>query len=105
MGSAASTSVTDSLHETSCQLHRGREKTVGQPRPDSVILSAQAWQQLARSLRLTKREIQIVRGIFDDQTELAIAANLGISTHTVHTHVERLHRKRGRWIGFRWFCW
>jgi DNA-binding NarL/FixJ family response regulator len=37
--------------------------------------------------------LQIVRAVFDDQTEYAIAADLGISPHTVHTHFERLHRK------------
>jgi hypothetical protein len=34
-----------------------------------------------------------VRGVFDGRKESAIAADLGISPHTVHTHVERLHRK------------
>jgi DNA-binding CsgD family transcriptional regulator len=52
-----------------------------------------AWTEIGRSLRLTRRELQIVRGIFDDCTEFAIGAGLGISAHTVHTHMERLHRK------------
>lgn len=39
------------------------------------------------------RELQIVRGLFDDTTEEAVAAELGISTHTVHTHLERLRHK------------
>jgi DNA-binding CsgD family transcriptional regulator len=34
-----------------------------------------------------------MQAVFDDQKETAIAANLGISTHTVHTHLERLYRK------------
>jgi len=48
-----------------------------------------------RSLGLSLREEQIVRAIFDDCTESAIASDLGISPHTVHTHVERLHQKLG----------
>ncbi len=31
--------------------------------------------------------------MFDDRTEFAIAADLGITRRTVHTHFERLHRK------------
>jgi DNA-binding NarL/FixJ family response regulator len=57
------------------------------------MFSEQAWAEIARSLRLSARELQIVRAVFDDQTEYAIAADLGISPHTVHTHFERLHRK------------
>ena len=57
------------------------------------MFSEQAWSEIARSLRLSPRELQILRGIFDDHTEFAIAANLGISPHTVHTHVDRVHRK------------
>lgn len=39
------------------------------------------------------RELQIIRGVFDDRTEFNIATGLNISPHTVHTHVERLHHK------------
>jgi DNA-binding CsgD family transcriptional regulator len=48
---------------------------------------------MARGLRLSQREVEIVRGMFDGLTEPAIASGLGISSRTVHTHVERLHRK------------
>ena len=57
------------------------------------MLSDQAWAEIARSLKLSGRELQIAHGVFDDRTEFAIAAELGISPHTVHTHVERLHHK------------
>jgi DNA-binding NarL/FixJ family response regulator len=57
------------------------------------MLSDQAWAEIARSLKLSGREVQIVRGLFDDEIEYAIAASLDISPHTVHTHIERLHRK------------
>ena len=66
-----------------------------QRRLTSTIFPERAWEQIAHSLRLTRREAQIVRGAFDDRTELAMARDLGISIHTVHTHVERLHRKLG----------
>jgi DNA-binding CsgD family transcriptional regulator len=57
------------------------------------MFSEQAWLEIARSLTLSPRELQIVRGVFDDRTEFALAADLGISPHTVHTHIERLHQK------------
>jgi DNA-binding NarL/FixJ family response regulator len=57
------------------------------------MFSEQAWSEIARSLELSPRELQIVRGVFDDRTEFAVAADLGISPHTVHTHIERLHQK------------
>jgi DNA-binding NarL/FixJ family response regulator len=59
----------------------------------STIFSERAWEQVARRLRLSRRELEVVRGVFDGWTESAIAAGLRISARTVHTHVERLHRK------------
>ena len=61
----------------------------------SALFTEQTWEQIARSLGLSGREVQIVRGVFDDRVESTIAADLGISTHTVHTHFDRLHRKLG----------
>ena len=59
------------------------------------MFSEQAWAEIARSFELSPRELQIVRGVFDNRIELAIAADLGISPHTVHSHIERLHHKLG----------
>jgi len=56
-------------------------------------LDAAAWREISRGLKLSDRELQIIRGIFDDEPEGAIAAGLGISVHTVRTHVGRLRRK------------
>ena len=61
----------------------------------SAIFSEQAWGELGASLQLSRRELQTVRGIFDDRKESAIASELGISAHTVHTHMERLRHKLG----------
>jgi DNA-binding CsgD family transcriptional regulator len=57
------------------------------------MFSEQAWEKIGRSLRLSGRELEIVRQVFDDRTEFAIANNLHLSTHTVHTHCERLYHK------------
>lgn len=61
----------------------------------AALWSEQAWKAVAGSLGLSGREVEIIRGVFDDQTEMVIASNLGISPHTVHTHLERLHHKLG----------
>jgi DNA-binding NarL/FixJ family response regulator len=61
----------------------------------AVMFSEQAWSEIGKSLSLSGRELQIVRGVFDDLTEHAIAADLHISPHTVHSHIDRLHRKLG----------
>ena len=57
------------------------------------MFSNQAWGEIACSLKLSGRELQIVREVFDDRTEFAIGNNLHLSPHTVHTHCERLYRK------------
>ena len=61
--------------------------------PSSTMFSEKAWLEISRSLALSARELQIVRGVFDDRTEFAIAIDLGMSPHTVHTHIHRLHQK------------
>jgi ATP/maltotriose-dependent transcriptional regulator MalT len=64
-------------------------------RRDRSILPRDAWETIAKSLRISDRELEIVQGIFDDRKEFAIADELKISMHTVHTHLERLYRKLG----------
>ena len=64
-------------------------------RRDRSILPYDAWRVIANSLRISDRELQIIQEIFDDRKESAIAADLTISVHTVHTHLERLYRKLG----------
>jgi DNA-binding CsgD family transcriptional regulator len=59
----------------------------------SAIFAEQAWINMARTLRLSRRELDILRGMFDGLTESAIAIGLSVSLRTVRTHVERLHRK------------
>ena len=61
----------------------------------SGIFAERTWAGIADSLHLSGRELQIVRGVFDNRTELAIAADLSISPHTVHSHFRRLHQKLG----------
>ena len=61
--------------------------------PGHQLLRVEEWRHAARALHLSGRELEIARAIFEDRTESVIAKDLGISPHTVHTHVERLYRK------------
>lgn len=57
------------------------------------MLSLSSWADLSAALRLSPRELDIVRHIFDDHKELAIGRALGISSHTVNTYLQRLYHK------------
>jgi DNA-binding CsgD family transcriptional regulator len=57
------------------------------------LLTGEAWSLAGTALHLSGRELQIVREVFDNRTQLALAANLGISRHTANTHLEWLYRK------------
>ena len=60
--------------------------------PDSPILRRD-WDAICAELGLSPREIQVGRAILANMPDSRIAATLGISVHTVHTHLERMYRK------------
>lgn len=59
------------------------------------FLEPPEWEAIILALELCRRETQIVCGIMEAQSEAQLAANLGISTHTVHTYIDRLYRRLG----------
>ncbi|MEI8376073.1 MAG: helix-turn-helix transcriptional regulator [Planctomycetota bacterium] len=59
------------------------------------LLTDEQWLRIASRLALSHREVEIVRIVFEDENERAIAAELGISPNTVHTHLKRLYTKLG----------
>ena len=59
------------------------------------VLSTGEWQVVDSELGLTAREREIVELVLADVKESAMGAELGISPHTVHTHLERVYRKVG----------
>ncbi len=61
----------------------------------SSIFSKREWDELGCDLKLSSRELQLVRGIFDDKTEKAIAYDLSISVHTVHAYLIRIYQTLG----------
>ena len=58
-----------------------------------AFLAPHRWTVIANALGLSGRELDVVRCILDGRSEESTAGVLGISSHTVHTHVDRLHRK------------
>ena len=59
----------------------------------AALLSDQAWREIARTLSITKRELEIVQRVFDNQHETEIATRIKISPHTVHMHLNCLFKK------------
>ena len=57
------------------------------------MLTSTQWRGIVACLRLTAREAQILMRVFENKKDLAIAMDLGISAHTVHTYFERMYRK------------
>jgi DNA-binding CsgD family transcriptional regulator len=62
-----------------------------------ALLDDYAWTAIRNALRLSVRELQIVTSLIEDriETDEGIGRALGISPHTVHTHLERLYKKIG----------
>lgn len=69
-----------------------RQPMAGVPQ-DRASLSIADWARLMQALRLSPRESEIVLRMLVDEKESLIARHLRISSHTVHTHLERLYRK------------
>lgn len=65
------------------------------PSPAATILSHAVWGQIAASLRLTRRELGLARGVFDQTTRDAMAADLGLSAKTVKSEMRHLFAKLG----------
>ena len=59
------------------------------------LLPSFAWAYLQTRMNLSPREADIVRYLTLDEPEASMAHLLGISPHTVHTHLGRLYRKLG----------
>jgi len=58
-----------------------------------VVLAFQRQGKVADRYVLSGRERQVLRCLEDGQTYKEIAAELGVSPHTVHTHIKRIYEK------------
>ena len=68
-------------------------KLMQDPLSDASPLLEAEWDRIARQLELSPRELQIVRLVTVDAKEHTIARRLGISIHTVHSHLKRIYAK------------
>ena len=59
------------------------------------MFSDSVWAVLGDTLCLTGRQRQILRAVFDDATDAAMANGLGISIRTVRIHLGHMFRKLG----------
>jgi DNA-binding CsgD family transcriptional regulator len=59
------------------------------------FLPESKWRDIVDALSLSRRESEILQRLLDDESEASIASHLNISSHTVHSHLERLYRKLG----------
>jgi len=60
----------------------------------SLFCSAE-WTEISESLELTQRESEMVLAVLADRSHSSIAQELGISSHTVHTHIRHVYDKLG----------
>jgi DNA-binding CsgD family transcriptional regulator len=61
----------------------------------AAFLSRFEWKRIGRVLEFSPRESEIAALLLASHSDLEVASMLGISSHTVHSHLERLYRKLG----------
>jgi DNA-binding CsgD family transcriptional regulator len=59
----------------------------------TFFIQESTWSDIMRLLKISGREAEIIRYIMTGEPDKCIASHLGISTHTVSTHLERLYIK------------
>lgn len=70
------------------------EKTgAANARPGSEMLSTWQWDLTADKLRLTRREKEVCKELFEGNTRNEIADHLGIKPRTVRHYMEHIHQK------------
>ena len=67
----------------------------GRKRPElgSWVLTVSGWERVSEALDISARELDVLKGFFDDENTAATASRLGLSPHTVQTYQRRLYRK------------
>ena len=71
----------------------GDAKAQSSKQTDQHFIPIVDFQRLCDALNMSPREVEIAHLLLLAKSEAAIAQTLCISTHTVHSHLERLYRK------------
>lgn len=58
-----------------------------------VILELRDREEASRQAGLTQREMNVLKGIANGQTYKELAAVLGCSSHTIHSHIKKAYEK------------
>ncbi|MEI8372588.1 MAG: LuxR C-terminal-related transcriptional regulator [Planctomycetota bacterium] len=64
-------------------------------RRSAPLFSNSQWLWIAARIELTRRELDIVRLVFEDLGGRAIARELEVTVNTIHTQLKRLYLKLG----------
>ena len=62
---------------------------------EGSIFSEDQWERITEAMRVSPRQMEIVRCLFRGFGDKQIARHLGISVHTVRTHFDRLFLRCG----------
>lgn len=57
------------------------------------LVSAADWQDICQLFGFSSREGDVAQKLIEGGTEQDIARHLGLSLHTVHSHIKHLYRK------------
>lgn len=68
-------------------------ETIAPGRALGDLVTARHWGLLAQRLALSPRELEMIRAACHDESVTALARELSVSPHTIHTYRERLYRK------------
>lgn len=61
----------------------------------NVTYSSDAWRQLNLGLKLSARQLEVVRALFHGESHKEIAKRLRLKVNTVNTHLKRIYEKLG----------
>ena len=82
------------LPATENSTGRTRTRAILPERPSTLLTGAQ-WQHVAETLRLSGRELEIVKAVFDCASNTRVSSEIGMPINTVREHFRRLYRKLG----------
>jgi DNA-binding CsgD family transcriptional regulator len=84
------------LHGTTRRCDRLEPLVSGECPPCSEghnLFCSEAWVGIAEMLRLSSRQVEVVRCVLAGQSDDEIASALSLERATIRTHMERLHER------------